>query len=178
MTTPMISGNECSYASPKLEVRHVIGKGRSVFCVEPIVPGEFLALFGGATLGLNQALALPADQRSQCIQVEDEFVFWSAQYTLSTADWINHSCDPNAGMCGQITVVALKHIKPDDEVCYDYAMCDGSPVDEFACCCGSEICRGVVSGNDWKLPSLQARYRGFFSPYLERRIRRLYTFND
>ncbi len=172
MTSPMISGNECSYASPKLEARLVAGKVRAVFCVAPIAPGEFLALFGGASLGLDQALELPSDQRSQCIQVEDDFVFWSAQYKLSTADWINHSCDPNAGTCGQITLVSLKSIEPGDEVCYDYAMCDGSPVDEFACCCGSKICRGSVSGNDWKRPELQARYRGYFSPYLERRILR------
>jgi hypothetical protein len=151
----------------------VAGKGRAVFCVAPIEPGEFLALFGGAPLGLCQALELPSDQRSQCIQVEEDFVFWSAHYTQSTADWINHSCDPNAGMCGQITVVALKNIEPGEEVCYDYAMCDGSTVDEFACVCGTKLCRGHVSGSDWKRPELQARYRGYFSPYLERRIRGL-----
>jgi hypothetical protein len=76
-------------------------------------------------------------------------------------------------MCGQIMLVALKDIDPGDEVCYDYAMCDGSQVDEFKCCCGSEFCRGRVSGQDWMLPELQARYRGYFSPYLARRIRQL-----
>jgi hypothetical protein len=172
MTGPRISGNHCSYASPKLEARLAAGKGRAVFCIAPIEAGEFIALFGGQLLGLGQALDLPVDQRSQCIQIEDDFVIWSAQYTLSTADWINHSCDPNAGMSGQITLVALKNIEPGDEVCYDYAMCDGSQVDEFKCCCGSKHCRGNILGNDWMLPELQARYSGYFSPYLERRIRR------
>jgi hypothetical protein len=52
-------------------------------------------------------------------------------------------------------------------------MCDSTPYDEFNCGCGTALCRGQVTGNDWQLPELQARYEGFFSPYLQRRIDRL-----
>jgi hypothetical protein len=30
-----------------------------------------------------------------------------------------------------------------------------------------------VTGNDWKLPALQQRYRGYFTPHIERLIRAL-----
>ena len=57
-----------------------------------------------------------------------------------------------------------------EEVTIDYAMCDGSPYDEFDCACGSACCRGRVTGDDWRNPLLWKRYQGHFSPYLQRRI--------
>ena len=79
------------------------------------------------------------------------------------------------GLIGQISVVALRDIYPGEEVCFDYAMSDSVPYDEFTCACGELNCRGRVTGNDWMLPDLQARYAGYFSPYLQRRIHRLQT---
>lgn len=64
----------------------------------------------------------------------------------------------------------MRPIGPGEEVTIDYAMCDGSPYDEFACACGSARCRGRVTGNDWRDPALWERYAGHFSPYLQRRI--------
>ncbi|MCX6526609.1 MAG: hypothetical protein NTU52_01275, partial [Actinobacteria bacterium] len=31
-------------------------------------------------------------------------------------------------------------------------------------------CRGEITGDDWRQKNLQKRYRGYFSPYLSRRI--------
>ena len=47
------------------------------------------------------------------------------------ADWVNHSCEPNCGLSGQIALVALRRLEPGEEVCFDYAMSDGSPYDQF-----------------------------------------------
>ena len=52
-------------------------------------------------------------------------------------------------------------------------MMDCTPYDEFECHCGSPNCRGTVRGNDWQRPELWAKYAGYFSPYLQRRIDRL-----
>ena len=57
-----------------------------------------------------------------------------------------------------------------EEVCFDYAMTDGSPYDEFACQCGADNCRFKVTGDDWRRLELQLAYGEFFSPYLRRRI--------
>jgi uncharacterized protein len=38
------------------------------------------------------------------------------------------------------------------------------------CRCGGTGCRGTVTGADWHRADLQARYRGHFSPFIERRI--------
>ena len=88
-------------------------------------------------------------------------------------DYFNHSCSPNAGLSGQTVLVALQPIAAGEEVCFDYAMTDGSPYDEFRCTCGSPHCRGQITGNDWKIPALWEHYAGRFSPYLQKRIDRI-----
>jgi len=70
------------------------------------------------------------------------------------------------GNCG----LTLAPVAPGDELTFDYAMCDADSYDEFECRCLSAACRGKVTGNDWMIPELQQRYRGYFSTYLERRI--------
>ena len=89
--------------------------------------------------------------------------------------FVNHSCDPNCGVLvradeRQIEVRALRPIAAGEEITFDYAMCDASDYDEFSCMCGVPTCRQVVTGADWRDPVLQAKYSGWFSPYLARRI--------
>jgi hypothetical protein len=103
------------------------------------------------------------------VQIEED-LFLASTGENEPPDFINHACEPNAGLDGQIAIVALRRILPGEEVTIDYAMCDGSPYDEFECACGSALCRGKVTGNDWRDPVLWKRYAGHFSPYLQRRI--------
>lgn len=161
-----------SYLSPKLEARTYVEKGgHGIFANAPIVPGERLLVWGGDIVTEDQLAALPQPMRSYSIQVEED-LFLAARPgdEPESADYINHSCNPNAGLDGQIVLVALRNIKPSEEICIDYAMCDGSPYDEFECQCGAVNCRGRITGNDWQLPALQERYAGYFMPYLQRRI--------
>jgi hypothetical protein len=115
---------------------------------------------------------LSEDIRRHTVQVEER-LYLASHGPDEGPDFINHSCDPNTGLEGQIALVALQRILPGEEVTIDYAMCDGSPYDEFDCACGSPICRGRVTGDDWRNPVLRERYAGHFSPYLERRIKAL-----
>jgi SET domain-containing protein len=163
----------CSRKSAKLE-GHIRGDGeRGLFARQFISQGELLAIFGGKVVTYEELLTAPHEIRRLSIQVAEEFYILSIQD--SEADWINHSCTPNAGLNGQIMLVAMRDIQPDEEITFDYAMSDGTPYDEFDCMCGSLDCRGYVSGSDWKLPELQRRYHGYFSPYLQERINQMHA---
>ena len=89
--------------------------------------------------------------------------------------YVNHSCDPNVWMADEVTVVARRAIHPGEEICGDYAVweCDPSYI-VAACQCGSALCRGRYTGDDWMRADLQARYQDHFLPYLNRRIARLH----
>ena len=138
------------------------------FAIEPIKKGELAAVFGGVVYEWDAFIHLPDRERSLCIQVEDR-LFLVPEH-IGEGDYVNHSCNPNAGLSGQIGLVAMRDIKIGEEVCFDYAMSDTMPYDEFECGCGGLNCRGRVRGNDWQLPELQKRYAGFFSPHVQRRI--------
>jgi hypothetical protein len=162
-----------SYLSPKLEGGDNPDKGGfSVVAQEDVTAGDVLAVWGGEVLDGSALDRLPVEVRQHAIQVE-EGLYLSPSREACAADYFNHSCEPNAGMCGQIVLVAMRDIAAGEEVCFDYAMTDGTPYDEFECACGSPSCRGRVTGDDWRNPDLWERYKGFFSPYIQRRIDRI-----
>ena len=113
-------------------------------------------------------------RRSRSIQVDTDLYLLSGD-TPEPGDLLNHSCEPNCGMLGQTLVVAMRDIAPGEELCFDYAMCDASDYNEFRCLCEQPACREVVTGSDWRNRGLQAKYAGWFSPYLTRRIAALAT---
>ena len=84
---------------------------------------------------------------------------------------VNHSCDPNCGIrvneTGAHDFVAIRDIKANEELTFDYAMRNYS-VDNFPkiCRCGAQICRGKITG--WKdlPPERKAAYAGHIAPYL------------
>jgi uncharacterized protein len=161
------------FLSPKLEVRDEPEKGGfGVYAIEVVSAGEVVSVWGGYIVDAEQLETLPHDVQQHSVQIE-EGLYSATIGGAETADFINHSCDPNLGLRGQITLVALRDIEVGEEVCFDYAMTDCTPYDEFECHCGSRNCRGTVRGEDWQLPELWAKYAGYFSPYLQRRIDRL-----
>lgn len=164
-----MSEQPSSYLSSKLEGRpKPNGGGNGIFARQPIKKGELIAVFGGVVYEWNDFVHLPERERSLCIQVEERHFL--VPRPIGEGDYVNHSCNPNAGLSGQIGLVAMRDIKTGEEVCFDYAMCDTMPYDEFECKCGAPNCRGWISGNDWQRPELQKRYAGFFSPHVQRRI--------
>jgi len=38
------------------------------------------------------------------------------------------------------------------------------------CNCGSKNCQKIITGNDWKIPELQERHKGYFSDYLAKKM--------
>ncbi len=136
---------------------------------ELIVGGEVVAAFGGRCISRDEFDLLPTSQQRRSLQIEENLYIVGAPEP-EPADFINHSCEPNCALSGNVILVAARDIEAGEELTYDYATTDGSDYDEFECVCGSVSCRGKVSGHDWMLPELQLRYRGSFSPYLARRI--------
>jgi len=162
--------NQGSYTSPKLEAREIPGKGGyGVFALAPIAPEELLILWAGEVVTLEELNQRPPEVGHHGIQIE-EGLYLVPRAPGDPADYVNHSCAPNAGLRGQVGLVALRPIVVGEEICFDYAMSDGSPYDEFECGCGAAACRGIISGNDWQKPALWEKYAGHFSPYLQRRI--------
>jgi len=105
------------------------------------------------------------------VQITDDLVLVARDPTEYEAVmlYINHSCEPNVGIGGNIVLVAMRDVGTGEELTIDYAMFDDYD-GTMTCTCGSTDCRSVIDGRDWRRPDLQARYRGWCSWYLQRKI--------
>lgn len=88
----------------------------------------------------------------------------------------NHSCSPNAGIRNASSLVALRDIQANEQICYDYVMTDFT-LEKYAtvkmdCKCRAATCRHIITDLDWRSPALRKRYAGYFSAYMEDEIER------
>ena len=135
-----------------------------------VIPaGTSIATFGGTALTRSALSEYDGERRSRSMQVDVNLIFLGP-LNREPGDSINHSCEPNCGMRNATTIVAMRDIAAGEELTFDYAMSDASDYDEFDCNCGTSLCRGRVRADDWRLDTLRHRYKGFFSPYIQRRI--------
>lgn len=174
----MMFARQYSYLSPKIEARESAGgAGPGMYAVAPIAKDELLLVWSGKIVDFETLQTLPEEIQRHSVQVEEGF--YLASFTENeAADYINHSCEPNAGLKGQLSMFAMRDIAPGEQVCFDYATSDGTPYDEFECACGAPTCRGNVTGDDWRNPVLWEKYAGYFMPYIQRRIDKLHAASE
>src|SRR5215475_13422745 len=161
-----------SFLSPKTEVRPSPIHGLGLFAREAIAWNEVVAIKGGHIFDRRRLRELQPLLGPAEIQIADDLFIGPITVAEREGSMIfsNHSCDPNIGVQGQIVFVAMRAVHPGEELTHDWAMtdCDDS---SMACNCGAACCRRIVTGADWKQVALQEKYRGYFSWYLEQKIR-------
>ena len=77
-------------------------------------------------------------------------------YKFNTARLINHSCDPNCEVFGEamkIWIFAMKNIKKNEELSYDYGFSFDKDYRNFPCRCKSNNCVGYIirQGSRWRV---------------------------
>jgi hypothetical protein len=161
-----------TYFSPKTEKRLSGIEGRGLFATAPIAPGEIVVVKGGYVMTTAQRNTIAASLGPAEIQIAEDLHMGPTNPADREGGMmhLNHSCEPNLGLQGQIVFVALRAIATDEELTFDYAMTDDAPDDAMLCQCGAASCRGMVTGRDWQRADLQRKYDGYFSWYIQRRI--------
>ena len=162
---------DLTWFSPKIEKRQSAIHGRGLFAREAIARDEIVIVKGGYVLTKAQRDAVSIELGPAEIQItEDLFIGPTTRAEREGGMMhLNHSCDPNLGLQGQIVFVAMREIAEGEELKIDYAMTDDEPY-EMVCGCEAETCRKIITGFDWKNPEIQARYDGYFSWFIQRRI--------
>lgn len=161
-----------SYHSPKVETRRTADRGLGLFATGDFARDELIVVT------LCQVVYWTGqdefNEQVHPFQVEIDVVAIPRGPEIAGMFAVNHSCAPNAGLRGQLSLVALRPIAAGEEICYDYVMTDsdyfGKSVFQMNCRCGSPDCRTLVTDTDWRRTELRERYRGYFSSYLAARI--------
>lgn len=149
--------------------------GFGIVAVKNIKKGERVIIYGGYVMTPTQFNSLSNKLKSFPFQIDDDLYFGLSQISeIEDADYLNHSCDPTCGFGGEITIVAMRNIKKGEEITIDYAMCSSDKKSVYGmknCLCGSKFCRKKITENDWRERKLQKKYKGFFQPFLEKKLK-------
>jgi hypothetical protein len=146
--------------------------GRGLFAIADIAKDEIVAVKGGHIVdGKTLRERITPELGPVEVQIGDDLFIApvSDEERELSMLYLNHSCDPNLGVRGEITFVAMREIRAGEELTHDWAMTDD---DDYSveCQCGASDCRKILTGKDWQRPDLQKRYADYFSAYLARKI--------
>ena len=146
--------------------------GRGLMAAEAIDKDEVVAVKGGHIVTTEQLRSLPERLQNSGVQIRDglHLVALGDEEYEAVMLFINHSCEPNVGLAGNVVLVAMRDVDAGEELTTDYALFDDHD-GSMTCTCGRGACRQRVDGRDWQRRDLQERYHGYFSWYLDRRIR-------
>ncbi len=133
-------------------------QGKGVFALHKHAKGEIIMRFCGQILE-GDHLPEPYDS------VDDHYVQIGPNTFMGPSgkedDYVNHSCDPNAGLIiseDAVTLVAIKPIDVGDEITWDYSTTMSGDDWQMQCECGSPQCRGIVNNFETLPKQLQEKY--------------------
>jgi len=164
-----------SWFSPKVHVRESTIEGKGLFCKEKIFKDETIAIKGGHIMDAQTFRTLSESCKHAALQLSDTLYLApiEEEEISRVMNYVNHACNPNVGLKGQLVTVAMRDIEPGEELTGDYCIAYSNDFFEFPCHCGGANCRGKVTSKDWQNPDLQQHYAGYFCQYLEDKIKQL-----
>jgi|SRR3989344_2391582 len=149
--------------------------GDGVFAKEKIMHGEKLMEFGGDLISKKQASSGNYRSRSVWIVSPNHYLALPNTDTEESLDeHLNHSCDANAWLIDEVTLIAKRDIEVGEEITLDQGTWNfeysAYTDNKEPCSCGAENCRKVLTENDWKIPSVREKYKGHFHPMIQKLI--------
>jgi hypothetical protein len=156
---------------PDVEVRDSPIAGKGLFAQTLIPEGTRVSRLGGTLISEAELRRLIEDPSHPYV---DSITVSPTEHLLLPPrrpnGYGNHGCDPNLWWTGPYDLTTRRAIEADEELTNDYAMSTADESFTMPCACRSELCRGVITGADWRDPGLQARYGSHWIPALLSRI--------
>lgn len=127
--------------------------GKGLFATRDIPAGKRILTFAGTVISVSAA-DHKGDRRGDPLQIGP-----NAYIDLKPPGvFLNHSCDPNAGILDDVHLTAIKDILLGEEIRWDYSTTMRNTQWTMECNCGAGSCRHEI-GDFFDLPtSLQSRY--------------------
>ena len=141
-------------------VRDAPPKGKGVFALRSFRKGEFIfRRRHGRVVSRRQEAQLSAEDGRHLTELD----FDRSAVLLPPGCYLNHSCEPNAMRSG-VKVFAWRALRKGEEITIDYGLHSVLPEWRMTCACGSPLCRGTISGNDWMREDLQRNIQRWLRP--------------
>ena len=154
-----------------VEVRTSPIAGRGLFATADLPAGTVVSRLGGRLVDTAELHRMLANADAGRAPYVDTIVVAEDRHLVvepgSDSRFGNHSCDPNLGWVDEYTLATMADVPAGHELVSDYAMSTADAEYVLRCHCPSYRCRQMVAGDDWRIPQLQTRYRGWWVPYVQ-----------
>lgn len=154
--------------------------GKGVFANKDFKKNEFILEFRG-DLYTSEELPTPYNKTEDRYMQIGENLYIGPSGDID--DFLNHSCDPNSGVKingKKVFLIAIKEIKKNEEITWDYSTTMDEDDWEMNCNCGSKSCRGRI--RDFKyLPSdIQKKYLdlGIVPEYIQKNLQNYFAVKE
>jgi hypothetical protein len=157
---------------PDVEVRASDIAGRGLFAGRDLPAHTVVSRLGGRLVDTATLHTL-----TEAGEVDSVVVDHDSHLLLAPGDhrFVNHSCEPDLGWVDAYALATMSDVAAGAELVSDYAMSIAAPDWLLRCHCPSRRCRQMVEGTDWRIPVLQERYDGWWTPYVQRLVDRSRT---
>lgn len=121
-------------------VKETTKMGAGIFASRDIAKDETILEFRGPRVKIEDVQGIPREVWDHLFNVGlDEYII-----AREPAVRTNHSCDPNAGIMKDVLLVAMRDIKKDEQITFDYSVITADNW-QLECRCGSPKCRKIIS---------------------------------
>lgn len=141
--------------------------GLGIFATHFMPRGSTILSFTGPVVDVAAVLA-KGDRSGDVVQVDHGRYIDPEPPGL----YVNHSCDPNAGVRDGSSLVAIRSIWPEEQISFDYSTTMLDRLWSLACRCQSPRCRGTVLDFDLLPTNVAHRYLalGVVQPFIARAL--------
>lgn len=118
--------------------------GKAVFAAQPFEPGALIMTFGGKPTPGAQIPKTYLGAADRYMQIDHDLYLGPSG---RADDYVNHSCNPNAGIrfaSYGVFLVALRPIAAGEEITWDYSTTMHQNDWVMRCDCRDQACRGYV----------------------------------
>ncbi len=137
-------------------------KGRGIFAFRNIRKGEIISTFTGPRVKIERLDEFPPEVVDHLFNVGTHEYLVAREPEVRT----NHSCDPNAGIISDVSLIAMRDIQRDEEITFDYSMI---MADDWVmeCRCGSPLCRKIIGKYRNLPPEIKLKYRDYVPEWIK-----------
>lgn len=137
-------------------------KGMGIFALRDIRKGEIISAFTGPRIKIERLEEFPPEVVDHLFNVGVDEYLVAREPEVRT----NHSCDPNAGIVDDVCLIAMRDIRMDEEITFDYSVI----IDDdwvLECRCGSPLCRKIIGKYRDLPPEIKEKYKNYSPEWIK-----------
>ena len=152
----------------KLYSKKTKNTGMGLFTAEPIKKGEYIFTVKGNIV--KNKIQSQEDSSAwlypNCIGINKST--WINPIPDNPLTYVNHSCNPNAGIKGSRKFYAIRDINSNEEITLDYSTSEVDIYWEMNCVCGEPNCRKIIRSIQFLPKKTFEKYLPYIPSYFQK----------